>query len=173
MTKKTGNVKADASKPPKEAYPAPEEKLQSGDIVRMTPQALKNQTWAKTSPRVLISNGWPNEFHVTEAFEHKTDGPCVELQECCFLRHNPNGEYSCGGHPMGFFEKVKDGSPEREFQPGDSRASVTLPLFGQLLGYEYRADEKKAIFKVAGQEMEATGGLADYLNNIIKKHGVV
>lgn len=170
--KKTGNVKVQAQKKSKEANPVPKEVLKSGDLVRMTPEAVKSQRWATSSPRILISSGWPNEFSVREAFDHKDEGPCVELDECCLKRFNPDGDYACGGHPMGLFEKV-DRSPNRPFQPGDARASVTVPFLGELVGYEYRADEKKAVFRIGGQEMEAVGNFAEILNDVIKKHGVV
>lgn len=170
MSKKTGNVKVQKSR--KEAYPVPKEVLKSGDVVRMTPEALKNPRWKNTSPRIMIAHGWPNEFHVEEAFEHKDEGPCLEFSECCLKRKESDGKYSCGGHPMGLFERERFASG-RDFKPGDAKASVTVPFLGELVGYEYRADEKKAVFRVGGQEMEAVGGLAELLNDVIKKHGVV
>lgn len=167
---KTGNVKIEAKKK-REGYPLPKEVLKAGEVIRMTPDAVVGSRWAKTSPRILIAGGWPNEFRVRETFDRADEGPCVELEECCLRRRDPSGDFSCGGHPMGLFEKT-GAQAGREFGPGDSRASVTVPFLGELVGYEYRADEKKAVFRVGGQEMEAVGSLAELLNDVIKKHGV-
>jgi len=170
---RTGNVKVKTPKVKgKEANPVPKEALKGGDVVRLTPEALKNERWFVTSPRVMIRNGWPNEFHVREEFVHKDEGPCLELDECCLKRFNEEGDYACGGHPMGIFEKV-DRAPDRPFQPGDARASVTVPFLGELVGYEYRADEKRGVFRIGGQEMEVIGSFAELLNNVVKKHGVI
>jgi hypothetical protein len=170
--KKTGNVRRDPPKKGPEGYPVPAETLKAGDVVRMTQDTLKNARWMKTSPRILALNGWPNEFHVRETFERADEGPCVELDECCLRRRDAKGDFSCGGHPMGLFEKSDVKEPEREFRPGDSRASIVVPFLGELAGYEYRADEKKAIFRIGGQPMEVQGGFADFLNDFVKKNGV-
>lgn len=143
---KSGNVKREPKAVAgKEANPVPKEILKAGDLVRMTPATLKNPKKAIMSPRVLVAHGWPNEFRVRETFDRTAEGPCIELEECCLKRLNEEGNYWCGGHPMGLFEKVTAGEPaEREFRPGDSRASIVVPWLGELAGYEYRADEKKA-----------------------------
>ena len=165
---KSGNVKV-----PPEVYPAPKERIEAGDVVSMTPEALKTVT-PGTSPKVLVDLGWPNEFMVERVFDHHVHGPCVQLQECCLRRKDlkdKKNPFACSGHPMGFFTRLR-GSPEESFEPGDARASVTVPFLGELLGYNYRAKDKKATFRVGGQEMEAEGAFAELLNSIVKKHGV-
>jgi len=163
-----GNVKV-----PQKAAPEKKGEIQAGDVVAMTPEALKS---IKCSPRVLIESGWPNEFYVERVFDDRDHGLCLQLQECCFRRRDLKEKkkpYSCGGHPIGLFERLDSSQgEERVFEPGDARASVTIPFIGELIGYTYRAKDKKAVFRVGGQEMEAEGALAEHLNNIIKKHGV-
>ncbi len=83
------------------------EDIKSGDIVRLTSEALIDKKADPMKPTRLFKNeGWPNEFLVYDVF--KKDGKTfLRLDPCCGWMRNleDRSKFSCQAHPAEFFER--------------------------------------------------------------------
>jgi|FLYN01.1.fsa_nt_gi hypothetical protein len=160
---KSGNVrqKADPAENKTET-----ESFQEGDIVALTPTALRLGNLSMMSPRLLYQIGWPNQFVVLHTFEDEENGPCVSLYPCCMvLVDRRSGNYRCTGHPAQYFEKI---DVLRQPQKGDRSVSISLPLIKEIVGADYEEDEQspRLTVRVLGQKGVITGPWAKLIKNL-------
>lgn len=166
-----GNVQ---KKPPPATTPGIN-RYQPGDVVAMTPAALRTPRIAKMSPRLHYDLTGENKFLVLLAYIHPEEGPCVSLP-CCNIPSigdfegnegwiDPKtGLERCNGHPEVYFEKVDF---KRLPKKGDKSFSVMLPFLPKF-GLEYLEDDENPQFvgRALGGEASVTGIFAKFLKQL-------
>lgn len=166
MKSRDGNIVGE-EKPEAEEIPT----FEPGDIVCLTPAAIRRSGIGNMTPRLLYEIGHPNEFLVYSYTVTEADGPCVTLLNCCSWSMNEGkkhlgfidrktGKRRCTGHPAIHFEKK---SQKRMPKKGDKSSSIHLPFMqAALAGIHWEEDEDNPALKVSvlGKELALTGPLA-------------
>lgn len=163
--KGNGNVRGGPPDEPQEGSASP---FKPGDIVALTGAALRIARLETMTPKQLYQIGRENRFLVMETFESPEDGPCIMLNPCCikYVDRRANGiKPRCKGHPVVYFEKV---GVLRAPKKGDKSSSLTLPLLGELFGFEWEDDEENPKFNanILGLRGSATGFVAKFLKKL-------
>lgn len=168
---KNGNGNVQREEP---ARKKPKEIFKPGDIVRLTPDAMKNGP-SLMAPKRLYSVGWPNEFQVIDVFEME-DGPYITLNACCrnLIRH-ATGAWVCTGHPAKWFEKTKPEAAARPRKKGDRSTSITVPFMGELGAIDYLEDEEDPglVLRILGQQTVMKGSVAKAVAQFAKDNGLL
>ncbi len=165
MASSEGNVPP----PGTEQDTAPPEDIRAGDLVALTPQALRMGRLEGMCVRQLCAIGWDNSFPVTGVFDSPEDGKCVTLWPCCFhLKDRKRGTpvYRCKGHPAIYFTKV---GRARMPSPSDRKSAITLPFgLGQAVDFNYEGDPENPKFtgNLFGLEGSCTGGFAKLFESL-------
>lgn len=144
-----------------------------GDFAVLTPSALRMGRLEAMSPRLLHQLGWDEPFGVMHVFETQEDGLCLTLYPCCMrLRDRRTGKFRCTGHPAIYFQKTEYG---RQQKKGDKSTSVSLPLIGEILSFDYEEDPQnpKARAKIFGQETLVTGEFARILAKVAEDNKIL
>lgn len=178
---KSGNVHRE-EKPEAEEIP----EFQPGDVVSLTPAAIRRSGISNMTPRVLYEIGHPNQFHVWRSFEDEQEGPCVTLVECCSWEKNEghwekhegyidrkSGKRRCTGHPSIHFEKK---GKKRMPKKGDKSSSIHLPFMEYALaGLQWEEDENNPALKahVMGKELSLTGPIAKIIKQLAEENNVL
>lgn len=159
---KSGNVQRE-EKPQVSEVP----QFQEGDVVCLTPAAIRRSGISNMTPRVLYEIGHPNEFVVFHVFEDPKEGPCVSLLPCCSVfEDRKTGKKRCTGHPAVHFEKK---SVKRMPKKGDKSSSIHLPWMQvALAGIHWEEDETNPALKVniLGKEVSLTGPAAKLVKSL-------
>jgi hypothetical protein len=166
--RKNGNVE-----PSPEAEQYSGEKLVEGDVVGLSPAALRTDRLRKMTPRILHKIGHPNEFIVLDTFENESDGACVVLWPCCFRFVNrKTGRELCQGHSVDYFEKL---GSLRTPKKGDKSSSLVLPFLGEVLGFDFQEDEAtpKLNANVFGMKGEASGTWAKLIKKLAEDANIL
>lgn len=166
---KSGNVRRE-EKTKVEEIP----QFQEGDIVSLTPAAIRRSGVSNMTPRLLYEIGHPNEFVVFDVFEDKELGPCISLLPCCSIfEDRSSNKKRCGGHPAIHFEKR---SQKRLPKKGDKSSSIHLPFMQYALaGINWEEDENNPALKahVLGKEVSLTGPIAKLLKQLAEDNNVL
>lgn len=161
------------------------EDIRPGDVVAITPAALRMARLSTMSPRLLYQIGWPNAFQVMHVFDTEEDGVCVTLDACCMnLVDRRTGKNRCTGHPVVFFEKLEPErpkgkaekeQPERQRKPGDRGTSVSVPWIGELASIDFQEDEHNPTLtiNIAGKRTMFTGSLAKIFAEAAKQSNIL
>ncbi len=151
-----GNVRKEAKV---ESAEQKAQDIRPGDIVALTPTALRMPRLSTMSPRVLVDLGFANEFQVLQIFDSDEDGPCAILSECCGRRvDRRTGRPVCIGHPMMYFRRAEPSEASRRARrdtKNDRSSAVSLPFLGEVASMEYEEDEKRPrlTVKIGGRSM--------------------
>lgn len=179
MSPRSGNVRAESRE---EIQVIPQ--FEEGDLVSLTPAAIRRREFANMTPRLLYEIGHPNEFLVLGVFDHEKEGPCATLYPCCtwkkkddsvmpgFLDRN-TGKPRCTGHPAVLFEKK---SFKRIPRKGDKSSSIHIPFLPIALAeIAWEEDENNPSLKgrVAGQEIAFTGVLGKMIKNVLEENNLL
>lgn len=149
--------------------------FQPGDIVALTPSAIRTTRIKKMTPQELYKLGHENRFLVMHAFSDKENGPCISLFPCCnrFVDRSENHEKKrCTAHPSVYFEKV---DVQRAAKKGDKSAALKLPFLPwDVAGIDYDADEANPKLSVSllGRKGQITGPWAAFLKNIAENQNI-
>lgn len=167
-----GNIREDRPKA------QPVEEFHEGDLVRLTEASLrdKRKGIVFSSPRRLISVGWPNVFQVMKVVEFEEEGLCLSLSACCYNMIDRSGERLCTAHPARLFQKLdlrSELEAVRPRQKGDKSAVLVTP-FGELFAAEYREDPENPHFHVrlASLPIDLEGGLAKWVKDLFTENGI-
>jgi hypothetical protein len=169
----SGNVKHG----PEEVEKTEEKKqaFEEGDVVALTPSALRIGRIQGMTPRLLYTIGQPNEFMVLHVFETEADGLCLALFPCClrFVDRDRNGQVRCKGHPAVYFEKV---DKRRIPKKGDKSSSVHLPFLPfEVAGLHYEEDEEnpRLTLNLFGKRVDTTGPLSKFLKKLAEENKIL
>lgn len=145
--------------------------IKEGDIVALTPAALKMGRLEAMTPRLLYHIGHENRFIVDKTFETEEDGLCLKLFPCCFrfVNDHQTKQFRCKGHPAIYFDKV---GTVRTPQKGDKSSSLVLPILGEIFRFDYKEDENAPKFSadlpVLGKGV-VTGFLAKFVKQLAEE----
>lgn len=146
------------------------QQFEPGDIVALTPSAIRTSRIKKMTPQELYKLGHENRFLVMHAFNDSENGPCITLFPCCnrFVDRTESHEKKrCTGHPSVYFEKVD--VQRASTKKGDKSASLKLPFLPwDVAAIDYDADEANPKLSVSllGQKGQITGPWAALIKNI-------
>lgn len=147
------------------------EEFKAGDPVAIKLSTIRNPTWRRMTPRVLLDAGWPNRFQVMGSC--LIDGePHVSLFPCCFwmTKKVQGNKYLCKGHPAVLFEKIQG---ERGWKPGDAHASIQTP-FGPLAEMDYlEGDEPVFTLRIGGWPIQINSKVATQIKDIFREKGIL
>lgn len=164
---KKGNVQAE------ESAPKVSELLEEGDVVALTPSALRIGRLKSMTPRLLHKIGHPNEFVVLTSFKSDKGEDCLTLWPCCNrFTDRESGKQTCTGHQTVYFEKVGN---IRTPKKGDKSASLVLPFIGEVFGIDYQEDENNPDFRVnlGGLKGSVTGVLAKAVKKFAEDNKII
>lgn len=175
-----GNIRRDR--------PTKSEAFEPGDIVALTPSAIKEPRLRTMGPRILYDVGWRNEFLVLETFQTEQDGDCVVLDPCCgqILADRATDRTRCiNGHPASFFKKVgtlnqplhpEEGEEaDRPRNKGDRSSSASFPWLGEVAAFSYEDHPEipKLKIKIAGKTTMLTGPIAKMIAEVAKANNLL
>lgn len=152
------------------------ETFQAGDVVELTPSAIR--TWAVNdmTPKELYKMGHENRFLVLDTFPSDEHGPCVTLFPCCHRfvdRKAVHHKLRCKGHPSRYFKKV---DVKRLPQKGDKSAALKLPFLPwdvAAVDYEEDGENPKLSVSLLGQKGSISGPWAKFLKNMAENQNLL
>lgn len=150
--------------------------FKEGDVVSLTPAAIRRSGASNMTPKLLYEIGHPNEFVVFDVFDDKDYGPCISLLPCCSIfedRGSSSKDKRCGGHPAIHFQKK---TVKRMPKKGDKSSSIHLPFMQiALAGINWEEDESNPALKanILGKEISVTGPIAKMLKQLAEDNNVL
>lgn len=145
------------------------EVFKEGDVVELTPSAIRTWSVKDMTPKELYKLGHENRFLVLGSFTDEENGPCVTLFPCCHRfvdRKDDHHPFRCTGHPSVYFKKV---DVRRMPQKGDKSAALKLPFLPwdvAAVDWEEDSDNPKLSLSIMGQKGSISGPWAKFLKNL-------